>query len=980
MSQTIIFNLHQVVEGLWVPEPWLCSVDADHQPLDLLKRTSSAQLQEWGITLSADLAPLLDLTAKLTFSALDAHFSRVESRKKIGLTDLWNDKKVRPGVESYISRLTQQFYQLLLIHPHPVCLDAAQKPVLRHHLLKIISPGGQAVLHLKKLSGTLDYRLQLTHPDGRAVQPRQLKVLTLTTPAWVAVQGHLVSFAGISGKMITPFLHKDVLQVDQAHEKTWFHQFLRKNIDRDAQVISEGFELEEQQTLQATRLTIVKHLFENKLLLKAHFEYPEMTFENGDGISIRSKIIIPEEEAAAVRIIKTIRQPDAEQQAIAHLLSLGLVAHDHLFFWPAGDNLAALVDFLIQQTDNLANAGIYCPLNHPETDQRISTDPARVETMASAVDDWFEVQVMVNIGTYQFSFKTFAPYIKEGKTEFVLPDDTVFLIPAPWFTRYREVAEFLLSQDTLTEDEPLRVHKTHTGLLNALELSSPKTLTDPHLQPLSTAWAGRELLQAALRPYQLQGVQFILQVWQSELGVCLADDMGLGKTLQAIAVLAHYKSQQKKKIAGPVHHTTAAVQLNLFEEDFTEPTLSSLKALIVVPAALIYNWTAELTRFCAALSVYVHLGPCRKNTLQSLVDADICLTSYHTLREDSSLFTALTWDFTIIDESQTIKNRDAEISKTIRQLKSKHRLALSGTPVENSLADVWALFNFLNPPLFGSFPSFQRQYLWRIERDGDQQVKTRLRDYLAPYVLRRRKQEVAPELPQLSRQVMLVTMAEAQNDLYDRTKSALRNQILGLDQDPSFSFNALQALLRLRQLACHPALTGHADMPSSKMEAVLDQYQLIRAQGSKVLIFSSFEQHVLLYKHWLEAEGHPYAWISGRVSAAERAREVQRFQEQPDVQVFLITLRAGGTGLNLTAAEYVFLLDPWWNPQAEEQAIARAHRIGQDKPVHSMRFITRNTVEEKILHLQAHKLHLGAGLIDDELPPFTREELRELFR
>lgn len=408
--------------------------------------------------------------------------------------------------------------------------------------------------------------------------------------------------------------------------------------------------------------------------------------------------------------------------------------------------------------------------------------------------------------------------------------------------------------------------------------------------------------------------------------------------------------------------------------------MPSLKALVVVPAALIYNWTAELARFCPSLSVYVHLGSGRKNTLQSLVEADLCLTSYHTLREDSSLFTALTWDFVIIDESQTIKNRDAEISKNVRQLKSKYRLALSGTPVENSLADVWALFNFLNPPLFGTFSTFQRQYLWRIERDGDQQAKDRLREYLAPYVLRRRKQEVAPELPQLSRQVMLVSMSEIQNDLYDRTKSALRNQILGLDQDPSFSFNALQALLRLRQLACHPALTGPIDTPSSKMEAVLEHYQRIREQGSKVLIFSSFEQHLLLYKDWLEAEDHPYAWISGRVSAADRAREVERFQNQPDVQVFLITLRAGGTGLNLTAAEYVFLLDPWWNPQAEEQAIARAHRIGQDKPVHTIRFITRNTVEEKILHLQAHKFHLGAGLIDDELPPFTRAELRELFQ
>lgn len=978
MGQDLIFNFVQILDNVWVPEPWLCSLDSNGRPLDLIKRVNQAQLEEWGLPPTPVHLPLLDLCAKLHHNALDAHFTRTEGRKKIGLTELYADKKIRPGIETYISRLVQKFMHLMVQQPHFMCLNAAQKPVLHHHTITIQSSPGQGILYLSKLTNTLDYRLQLFDPHGQLIKATTLKILTMSSPAWVVLSGNLFSITGISGKMIAPFQTKDTLSITQAHEKTWFHQFLKKNIDSDVQVVPEGFSLIEHNQLKGARISMVHHLFEQKILVKLHFIYPETWFENGDGQAIRTKILIPDDESTSVSIIKTVRNFTAENLIIQDLLNLGFESHDHLFLHPKfGHDLAGLVEFLISHRASIEKTQIDISLLHPDSDLPISTLPAKVDIKSSSHEDWFDIHLMIHIGPYQFPFKAFAGHIKAAKSEFILPDNTVFLIPSAWFTRYLEVAAHLLSQEENSDETLLRVHKIHTHLLETLEIITPKP-TIIEMDPVEIKWNGDRLLKANLRPYQLHGVHFILRLWQNGQGACLADDMGLGKTVQTIAALAHFKNtlQPSPTFVSSFSETT---QLSLFDDLPSEPKSVKLRALIVVPAALIYNWKAEVTHFCPSLTVYIHQGSARKADMPSLSADDICLTTYHTLREDYALLSAITWEFIVIDESQNIKNRDAEISKSVRQLKSKHRLALSGTPVENSLADLWSLFNFINPPLLGTFTVFQRHYLWPIERDGDTQTKTRLRDLITPFILRRRKQLVAPELPPLSRQALLINMSDEQANLYEKTKSGLRNKLLGLDQNSSFTFNALQALLRLRQMACHPALIGQCDINSGKMESVLEQYLLLREQGSKVLVFSSFEQHLLLYKKWLEDAGHPLAWISGQIDSSTRNREVARFQEDPEVQIFLITLRAGGTGLNLTAADYVFLLDPWWNPHAEEQAIARAHRLGQNKPVHVIRFITRDSIEEKILHLQAHKFNISSGLIDDELPPLTRQELQELF-
>ncbi|MEO6758593.1 MAG: DEAD/DEAH box helicase, partial [Saprospiraceae bacterium] len=382
-----------------------------------------------------------------------------------------------------------------------------------------------------------------------------------------------------------------------------------------------------------------------------------------------------------------------------------------------------------------------------------------------------------------------------------------------------------------------------------------------------------------------------------------------------------------------------------------------------------------------SLFVYVHTGPGRLKDARHLAGQDIVLTTYHTARQDLKLLEKVDWQFIILDESQQIKNHRSEVSKVVLGLRGRHKISLSGTPIENSLADLWAQMEFINPATLGSFAHFREQFVVPIEKQNNEAAQARLFSRIRPFFLRRTKEEVAPDLPALTEQVFYTELVPEQRKRYETLKSAKRNEILALFDDPKTRFAAIQALLRLRQLANHPVLMdGEYTGGSGKFDDVLAQWDTIRRAGHKVLFFSTFEQHLQLFKKVFEAEKQPYAWLTGDTPMPERAREVARFQEDPCVQAFFITLTAGGVGLNLTAADYVFLLDPWWNPAKEDQAIARAHRIGQERPVTALRFIARDTIEEKIRVLQDQKRKLGEGLFEtgEDGPGWSREELEVL--
>ena len=429
------------------------------------------------------------------------------------------------------------------------------------------------------------------------------------------------------------------------------------------------------------------------------------------------------------------------------------------------------------------------------------------------------------------------------------------------------------------------------------------------------------------------------------------------------------------------HNTiqTLAMLLNRRESGEAQGAAS----LLVLPTSLVFNWMSEAGKFTPDLRVLAYTGTYRDKNADTFADYDVVLTSYGIVRLDTDLLAGYKFDYVILDESQAIKNPSSTTSQAVRQLRSKHRLILTGTPVENSTMDLWSQMSFINPGLLGTQAFFRKEFLKPIEKHQDEGRTRRLHALIKPFILRRHKAQVAKELPEKTEQLSYCSMTEEQAQAYEETKSFYRNKILrNLDEHgpASTQFLLLQGLTRLRQIANHPRLADETyTHESGKLREVLRMIRNVVAEGHKVLVFSQFVQHLALVRAALDERQLAYAYLDG--ATRDRPGEVARFQETESLKIFLISLKAGGIGLNLTAADYVFILDPWWNPAVEAQAVDRAHRIGQQRPVFTYKFITQGTVEEKILALQKRKLALVSELIaTDEtvIKHLTRADIEEL--
>jgi non-specific serine/threonine protein kinase len=440
-------------------------------------------------------------------------------------------------------------------------------------------------------------------------------------------------------------------------------------------------------------------------------------------------------------------------------------------------------------------------------------------------------------------------------------------------------------------------------------------------------------------------------------GGCLADDMGIGKTVSTLAFLQSLK----------------------------ERTPDAPASLIVMPRSLLFNWAREAAQFTPGLRVYTHADQGRITEPAEFSRHDLVLTTYGVMLRDLELLRSYTFQYAILDESQAIKNPLAETSRAARTLKAAHRLVLTGTPVENSASELWAQFAFLNPGLLGNLDYFREEFVTPIEKKQDQDTATFLRKMVHPFMLRRTKEQVALDLPPRSEELLEVDMDAAQRKLYNKTRDYYRDLLLGLIDTEGMSdarLKVLEGLLRLRQICNHPKLVEPRHRGgSAKLEALLETLDTLRAEGHKALVFSQFVQMLTIVREQLDDRKIPYAYLDG--STRKRQEVVDRFQESgPELPFFLISLKAGGVGLNLTAADYVIHVDPWWNPAVEMQATDRTHRIGQTRPVFVYKLITRGTVEEKIVQLQERKRALVEQLIAAEggmLKALTREDVEVLF-
>ena len=565
--------------------------------------------------------------------------------------------------------------------------------------------------------------------------------------------------------------------------------------------------------------------------------------------------------------------------------------------------------------------------------------------------NWFDVEATANFDGLEANLPELIAAMQNKSRYVKLGDGSIGLLPEEWIQRYAPLANF-----GKEVDGAYRLKMPQAPLLDALLDEKKDVQTDEGFQKVRGRLRGFQGLQPApqpagfigtMRPYQCEGLAWLLFLESIGLGGCLADDMGVGKTIQMLALLELHRERRAAGEALPPD-------------------------LVIVPKSLLFNWEAEARRFTPKLKVLNYTGTARSN--EEIARHDVALTTYGTLRRDVVDLKDFEFNTIVLDEAQAIKNSTSDSAKATRILNARSRVVMTGTPVENHLGELWSLFEFLNPGLLGASTFFKAGTTMEPEsRDW-------LRKSLRPLILRRTKQQVASDLPARSENVLYCELDTDQRKLYNTILLKVKNDLNKRIQQEGLAkskLHVLEALLRLRQIACHPQLVQETAKPvSAKFDVLLDQLVEIAEEGHKALVFSQFTSLLALLKPRLEELNLKYEYLDG--STTDRQKRVEHFQADESCPIFLLSLKAGGTGLNLTAADYVYLLDPWWNPAVEAQAIDRTHRIGQTRPVFAYRLVAKNTIEERILELQQSKRDLADAILSEDnatLATLRKEDL-----
>jgi non-specific serine/threonine protein kinase len=594
---------------------------------------------------------------------------------------------------------------------------------------------------------------------------------------------------------------------------------------------------------------------------------------------------------------------------------------------------------------------------------RYNTNKPKWEMKTGSGIDWFDLQVTISFGDQQVPLKDIRKAIMGKQNIVVLGDGTFGVLPEEWLQQY----SVLIKMGDEQKDGTLRVSKLHFTLIDDLhnqiddeeilkeiEVKKQKLRNIENIQIIKHSKG----IKATLRPYQLSGFQWLQTLDELRWGGCLADDMGLGKTLQAITFLQHLKEKYK----GSTH-------------------------LVVCPTSLIYNWESELKKFAPKIKYHIYYGSSREFTDEHFENYDVIITSYGLVRNDMEALIKFEWYYIILDESQAIKNPDAQTTKAVQLLKSKNRLAMSGTPVQNNTFDLYAQFHFLNPGLLGNKEFYKTEFANPIDKHNDAEASKQLRKIVYPFLLRRTKEQVAKDLPDKTETILWCQMAKEQRGVYEDYKNYYRTMLMKKIEEEGMakaSIYVLEGLLRLRQICDSPLLVKDKEVTTTqsiKIEELLREVE--ENTGShKLLVFSQFTEMLQLIKTALQQKNISFAYLDGSTPAVKRKEAVDNFQNDTSIKVFLISLKAGGVGLNLTAADYVYIVDPWWNPAAEQQAIDRTHRIGQTQKIFAYKMICKDTVEEKIVQLQQRKKQLANELVTEDagfIKKLSKDDVAFLF-
>lgn len=825
--------------------------------------------------------------------------------------------------------------------------------------------------HFMRTHENTNYYPTIFYQGKKLEMPNESAYLVCKNPAWMVLNGKLYGFEKyVDGKKLIPFFSKKFVVIPKNVEETYYNRFIAPLIASFDDVEASGFEINKStydpypiltlSELHTAQTITAPSLFSDgspneeptdetgKIVFDLSFKYGKHRFR-GDNIGPVSVTV--EKQPEGYIFHRVTRKTDAEKSFLHTLQKLGLPMKGFRVAIPKSEAFS----WLNENRVNLLNLGF--EVSQPESrDKKYFVGKAVIEVEVKENIDWFDIHAKIRFGEFEIPFKELRKLILKRKVEFKLPNGEIAIIPEVWLTKYADL--FALSETEGSQEKPV-LRKHHLNLVKELEEGNlAKVHLSEKLRTLNSFsgiknYPVPEGFNGELRPYQKAGYNWLRFLNEYKLGGCLADDMGLGKTVQTLTLLL----AEKKAGAGT--------------------------SLLVMPTSLIYNWEMEANKFTPDLKILNYTGTLRNKDITRFKNYDLVLTSYGITRLDIELLQNFFFNYVILDESQVIKNPTSNIAKAVRELKSRHKLVLTGTPIENTTLDLWSQMTFINPGILGTQTYFRNEYQHPIEKKADEARSKKLGAVIKPFILRRHKSQVATELPEKVEHVQYSVMTPEQEKRYEEVKAHYREKIFKLIEQEGLGnsrFMILEGLTKLRQLANHPKMIeqGYAG-DSGKLEDITHMLENAMAEGHKVLVFSQFVKHLDLVREYLKTNKIDFAYLDG--SSTDRKEQVERFNKETQLKVFLISIKAGGLGLNLTEADYVFILDPWWNPAVEAQAIDRAHRIGQKRKVFTYKFITRNTVEEKILTLQQKKLKLTQELITTEesfMKQLTKDDIAQM--
>ena len=924
--------------------------------------------QEWLNTAREELRQLVALCEELRPESLYTRYASKKVYKR--MEDFWATQD--SVVSNYVKRMADMRLAKVLRLAETLDIPVLYTPEenaslhisqrLRLKEKAVVTP----VMNFRRHQGGTTYRLQL-RIDGQVVESlSESRVAVLGYEPGIFVLGDSIYLLGddFSGKLLLPFVRKPVVEIPQRMENDYFHRFILKHVTR-AEINAEGFGVSDISQPPCPCLR-VENSVDGSRLLSLRFRYGNTEYAPESRSNGRVTLAEKDDGFSFIRQLRNRQLELAQTQLLCRL------AGDDAARGIRFPSLADMIGWLREHAPQLKAEGF--DVVQP-SDHIYYIGPLSVEQSDTWHGDWLQtdVTVVVDNGRLRIPFIELRDTILRGEQEYMLSTGELLLIPQEWLKRY---SSLLLTgvkkgngfqrhrSQVMSEERGGNGEATTTTAGNAEFDAEAATLL---LTPPSS-------LRCSLRPYQLTGFRWLWRNFEAQTGCCLSDEMGLGKTIQTIALLLKYKetADTTPDVSQPLPGMlfsdeemqgarVAKDKRTAENDDLSVPAYST--SLVVAPASVVHNWCNELARFAPSLKVMAYAGDIarRKEKRQAIMRWDVVITTYRTMVNDIDFLAGKQFGMIVFDESQAFKSPTSMIHQAVARLNALYKMALSGTPVENGLIELWSLMSVLNPNLLGDLTAFRKSFVSPIASLMEKERRELLRRQIAPYFLKRTKDEVLTDLPQRQDEVVVCPMTDEQTSQYAEELSKARNEWLAAAHTDGRrqavasgqqKIAMMAALQRLRQIA-----NGEG-----KMNVIFEYLENLRHTSHKVLIFSEYVTMLERVGHEMQGREWKYALLTGQTQ--QREQVIDHFQHDKECQFFLISLKAGGVGLNLTAADYVFLLDPWWNIAAEEQAIARAHRIGQQRSVFVYRFVSAGTIEEQILTLQDRK----QSLIDSVMP------------